>query len=277
MKDFLSQVLARQPNELIKRSVAREYLQARILQSLQAGGAFLSWAFLGGTALRFLYAIPRYSEGLDFSVMSSRGGPSFRQALVDVKKRLEVEAYRVEIRVNDRKTVNSAFVRFPGLLYELNLSPRIAETLAVKLELDTNPPAGAKLATTLIRRYVTLNLPHYDRASLLAGKLHAILSRPYTKGRDLYDLVWFLSDPGWPAPNWVLLNAALSQTDWQEPEITAANLEPVLAESLAAVKWREAVAEVRPFLERKAEISLLTRESCQKLISQAAERYSKGK
>jgi hypothetical protein len=52
--------------------------------------------------------------------------------------------------------------------------------LAVKLELDTNPPAGAMVTTTIIRRFVMLNLVHYDKASLLAGKLHAILSRPYT-------------------------------------------------------------------------------------------------
>ena len=49
-----------------------------------------------------------------------------------------------------------------------------------------------------MRRHVTLRLHHHDRASLLAGKLHAILQRPYTKGRDLYDLIWYLSDPTWP-------------------------------------------------------------------------------
>jgi len=50
-------------------------------------------------------------------------------------------------------------------------------------------------ATTVIRRHVTLQLHHHDRASLLAGKLHAILQRTYVKGRDMYDLLWYLSDP----------------------------------------------------------------------------------
>jgi len=275
MKDFLNQIVFRQPNDLIKRSVAREYLQARILQALQENSAFLSWAFLGGTALRFLYSIPRYSEDLDFSLIEPKPGPDFRQSLLDIKKRLEAEAYEVELKVNDLKTVNSAFVRFPGLLYELNLSARPTETLAVKLELDTNPPAGAGLATTIIRRYLTLNLSHYDRASLLAGKLHAILSRPYTKGRDLYDLVWFLSDPGWPPPNWTLLNNALDQTGWSKPEVSSSNFGTMLTKSLSQVKWRNALTDVRPFLEREAELGLLTRENCLRLISQAAERYSK--
>ena len=62
-------------------------------------------------------------------------------------------------------------------------------------------------------------------ASLLAGKLHAVLCRPWTKGRDIYDLAWYLSDPGWPAPNLALLNAAV----WQG----AAEAEPLTRGYLA--------------------------------------------
>jgi predicted nucleotidyltransferase component of viral defense system len=52
-------------------------------------------------------------------------------------------------------------------------------------------------------------LQHHDRASLLAGKLHALFQRRYVKGRDLYDLMWYLSDPNWPEPNLTLLQNAL--------------------------------------------------------------------
>ena len=86
--------------------------------------------------------------------------------------------------------------------------------MSIKIEVDTNPPAGAVIATTLVRRHVTIHLCHYDRASLFAGKLHAILSRPWVKWRDLYDLAWYLADPAWPPPNIALLNAALAQTGW---------------------------------------------------------------
>ena len=269
MKDYLRQLLANQANDLLRRNMVREYLQARILQCLQESGAFLAWAFLGGTALRFLYGIPRYSEDLDFSLMTQQAPVAFRDALLDIRRRMEAEAYTVELKVNDDKTVNSAFVRFPGLLYELGLSPRATEVLAVKLELDTNPPAGAMVTTTIIRRFVMLNLVHYDKASLLAGKLHAILSRPYTKGRDLYDLVWFLSDPTWPAPNWALLNAALAQTRWPGPQVSHTNWVEILTSRLEAVGWQEALRDVQPFLEREAELGLLSKETCLRLLGQA--------
>jgi hypothetical protein len=84
------------------------------------------------------------------------------------------------------------------------------ETLSIKIELDTHPPARGRTETTVVRRHVLLRLMHYDRAALLAGKLHAVLTRPYTKGRDLYGLLWYLSDPGWPAPDLDFLGAALT-------------------------------------------------------------------
>ena len=132
------------------------------------------------------------------------------------------EGYAVELKIHDRKTVHSAFIRFPGLLFELGLSGQRSEVLAVKLEVDTNPPAGAGLATTEVRRFVLLQLQHHDKASLLSGKLRAILQHSYPKGRDIYDLFWYLNDLAWPAPNLVLLNNALLQTGWQGTALTEA-------------------------------------------------------
>ena len=125
-------------------------------------------AFHGGTALRFLYAIPRTSEDLDFALERAQAPYDLRAYLRAIDARLRAEGYDVDIRVDDRRTVHSAFVRFPGLLYELALSPHRSQVLAVKIEIDTDPPAGASLTTTVVRRYVTLHLQHYDRASLLA-------------------------------------------------------------------------------------------------------------
>jgi hypothetical protein len=138
--------------------------------------------------------------------------------------------------------------------------------LAVKVEVDTRPPAGADLATTVIRRHVLLHLQHHDRATLLAGKLHALLQRDYVKGRDLYDLVWYLSDPDWPPPNLTLLNNALQQTGWTGALLTRANWRAVVREHVAGLDWARVVADVRPFLERKADIELLTRETTLKLL-----------
>src|SRR5947208_5417257 len=159
------------------RNRVREYLQARILASLQRAGAMVPLAFQGGTALRFLYSIRRYSEDLDFALERPDRGYDFESYLGAIRSDLQREGYEIEIKANAQRVVHSAFVRFPRLLFELGLSPHPNEILAVKVEVDTNPPPGAVLATTIIRRQVTLNLQHHDPASLLAGKLHAVLQR----------------------------------------------------------------------------------------------------
>jgi hypothetical protein len=211
MKDYLEARVRSCATPAEARNVAREYVQARMLASLQRAGAMVPLAFHGGTALRFLFGIPRYSEDLDFALERDPERYDFGACLDAIRADMAAEGYAVALKVNDRKTVHNAFVQFRGLPRALGLSPHPDEVLAVKIEVDTRPPAGAGLATTVVRRHLPLQLQHHDRASLLAGKLHAILQRPFTKGRDLYDLLWYLSDPGWPAPNLAMLNNALRQ------------------------------------------------------------------
>ena len=169
--------------------------------------------------------------------------------------------HTVALKVSDQRTVHSAFIRFPGLLHELNLSPHGDEVLAVKIEVDTNPPDGAALTTSVIRRHVTLQLHHHDRASLLAGNLHAILQRPYSNGRDFYDLLWYLSDPEWPAPNLILLNNALQQTGWDGEPLAEDNWRETVHHRLQAVDWDQVIHDVSPFLEPGFDPSLLTLEN----------------
>jgi predicted nucleotidyltransferase component of viral defense system len=214
MKAYIEQLLRDVTDPIAGRNLVREYLQARILESLQRAGAMVPLAFHGGTALRFLYTLPRYSEDLDFALERPGASYDFRAYLRAVQDEFEKEGYQVRIKLNDKKTVNAAFVRFNNLLYEFGLSMQRDEVLAVKIEVDTHPPAGAGLDTMLIRRHVTLRLQHHDRSSLLAGKVHAVFQRRYVKGRDLYDLLWYLSDLDWPNPNFTHLQNALRQTGW---------------------------------------------------------------
>ncbi|MBI5604321.1 MAG: nucleotidyl transferase AbiEii/AbiGii toxin family protein [Deltaproteobacteria bacterium] len=272
MKEYLRQLAEQADNDLVRGGLVREYLQARVLESLQDSGAFLRWAFLGGTALRFLFSIPRFSEDLDFSLIKAGEDAGFRDALAEVKRALGLEGYRIEIKVNEQKAIASAWIRFPGLPHELGFSTHPSQTLSIKVEMDTRPPPGARIVTSIVRRHVTLNLCHYDKASLLAGKLHAVLSRNWTKGRDLYDLAWYLADRTWPAPNLVLLNAALAQTGWQGPVMTASNWRDELRNRLEALDWERARADVRPFLERERDIALVTAEALGSLLSAGAER-----
>jgi len=268
MKEFLLDIIRNSPNPVQNRNLAREYLQARILEGLQRSGAMIPLAFQGGTALRFLYNIARFSEDLDFALERTAANYDFRSYLKAIQSEFVAEGYNLQIKVNDQKTVNAAFIRFYGLLYELKLSPHPNEALSVKIEVDTNPPKGAGLETDLVRRYIPLHLQHHDRASLLAGKLHAILQREYAKGRDLYDLMWYLSDPNWPEPNLVLLDSALAQTNWPGPLPTPLNWRELVFNRLKTLDWKAALADVRPFLERPGEIDLLTLENLSRLLSQ---------
>jgi hypothetical protein len=268
MKSYLIAQIKALPSPIQGRNLAREYLQARILGLLQRAGAMMPLAFHGGTALRFLYGIPRYSEDLDFALERAPDQYDFRACLRAIQHEFEAEGYEVSIKLDDRRVVHSAFVRFPGLLYQLGLSPHSGQVLAVKLEVDTNPPGGAGLATTVVRRHVTLQLQHHDRASLLAGKLHALLQREYVKGRDLYDLLWYLSDPTWPAPNLTLLNNALRQTGWTASPLTLENWRAVVRQRVTDFKWERVVADVRPFLEQESEAALLNRENLLRVLGE---------
>ena len=267
MKEYLKDLIQSTSSPVEALNQTREYIQALILQGLQRAGAMTALAFHGGTSLRFLYSLPRYSEDLDFALEGNTERYDFRSILQAIRKDIEAQGYNLQLKVNDQKTVHSAFIRFSGLPYELNLSPHRDETLAVKLEVDTRPPAGATLETSLVRRHVLLNIQHHDRASLLAGKLHAILQRPYMKGRDLYDLIWYLSDRNWPAPNLMLLNHALAQTDWSGPNLTLENWHEVVRMRIEAVPFEQASMDVRPFLVSDEDIKLVSRENLLRLLN----------
>lgn len=218
--------------------------------------------------MRFLYSMPRFSEDLDFALVEPGMPVDFRENVANADRVFAAEGYEVGLRISDKKTVQSAFVNFKGLLFELGLSAHASETLSIKVEIDANPPAGAKTISTIVRRHVLLHLRHHDKASLLAGKLHAFLARRYVKGRDLYDLIWYLSDRTWPGPNLELLSNALAQTDWQGPPVTAENWRPLVAQRVERLDWKQVAADVEPFLERPADVTLLTRENLTSLLRQ---------
>jgi predicted nucleotidyltransferase component of viral defense system len=224
-------------------------------------------AFQGGTALRFLHAIPRYSEDLDFALEREAGAYDLRGYAARIALDLGREDYTVECKVSDHRVVHAAMVRFPGLLHELGLSGRKQEILAVRIDVDTRPPEGARMETTVVRRHELLQLQHHDKGSLLAGKLHAVMRRPYTKGRDLFDLAWYLSDPTWPEPNLKFLGAALRQSGHAAPPPTRTSWKALIRERIATLDLRRAADDVRPFLEPGIGDAILTEENFRRLLA----------
>lgn len=253
MRDHL-RLLVRGLDPLAGRNVLREYLQARILEALQRAGAMSPLAFQGGTALRFLYGLPRYSEDLDFALEGPPGMYDLRGWIADISRQFRREGYEVAGSLRDHGNVHAGWLRFRGVLHDTRLSPHRDQVLGIRIDVDTNPPACAVTATRLVRRHVSLRIHHHDRASLLAGKLHAVLCRPWTKGRDIYDLAWYLSDPSWPAPNLALLNAAVRQSAREAEPLTEHTWRQVVAERVKRLCWDEVAADVRPFLEGTGQV-----------------------
>jgi predicted nucleotidyltransferase component of viral defense system len=268
MKSDLKSHLETAENKHLALNWMREYLQARVLVVLQEQGAMIPLAFHGGTALRFLYQLPRFSEDLVFSLENRDGGYDFQCYLSSISDQLLLEGYPVSVKFNDHKVVQHAFIGFPGLLFELGLSPHADQNFTIKLEVDTRPPHGAAVITTLIRyRELFMNIQHHDKASLLAGKVHAVLQRKYLKGRDIYDLVWYLSDRLWPAPNFAMLNYALEQSGWEGPQVSESNWKLILFDKLSKSDFDSARNDVSPFLARPADQALLRWDTIKELLS----------
>lgn len=245
----------------------REYLQAFVLRSFHDGEAFRHLAFVGGTALRFLHGLPRFSEDLDFSLVAG-AEDSGAVWMGKVKRDLQLAGFQPEVTWNDRKLVHTGWVRVAGILYEAGLAAMPGQNLAIKVEIDTRPPAGARCERRIITRHLTFFLQHYDLPSLLAGKLHAVINRKYAKGRDWYDLVWYLSQRPPVAPNLLLLQNALDQTHGAG-RTDALAWRSLVRDRLERSDIGAILADVGPFLERPQDAALLTRENLQGLLESA--------
>jgi len=265
MKDFLMELMGTQQGTDAKRNAMREYLQAYILRILHEKGLFRTAAFVGGTALRFLHQLPRYSEDLDFSLVKGTGD-NFLELMKAVKTELHLAGYDVSITYKESRVVQYAFVKFARLLQETGLSPHENQVFSIKVEIDSNPPKGAALETILTNKFFPLALLSHDKPSLFSGKIHALLSRRYTKGRDYFDLGWYLSK--WPdlSPNISFLINALQQTKWGAPFPSENNWKEFLRDVLEKADWKKVKQDVTPFLERALDLQMVTKENILSLL-----------
>lgn len=265
MKDYIIDLVLKQSGHNARLNLLREYLQAYILRVMHDAGAFRSAAFVGGTALRFLYGLPRFSEDLDFSAVNGPGLP-FPGLLKKIKGELALAGYDVAVNYNEEKTVRSAFVKFSGLLSAAGLSGHKEQRLSIKLEIDSNPPGGAGLEVRVVNKYFPVAFQTYDVPSLFAGKMHCVFSRRYVKGRDFFDVGWYLSK--WPGlrPNLILLRNALNQTGWKGALPAEDNWRDMLFEKTAGTDWGKVRRDVENFLENPSDREIFAKENILGLI-----------
>lgn len=254
MKDLIQAELNKQRRPELKRLALAECLQHLILQSFYRHQAFRYLVFTGGTALRLLYHTNRYSEDLDFS-LPERGSFFFQELLEKIEKDLALQGISCQIQSDEKKTVWNAEIRFAGLLYEFNLSKLKDQKLMVKLEIDTRPPAGGVKELAAVTAPISYSVAVYDLQSLFATKLHAIFYRTYAKGRDYYDLMWFLGKG--VKPNFKLLNNAIEQTQGKGHEIDEGEFKKRLLARLEKIDFPRVRGEVERFLINQEELKLL--------------------
>jgi len=247
-----------------KYNYLREYLQVLILSILDEAGYFRNIAFIGGTALRLIYKIHRYSEDLDFSLVN-RDKYDFDLLVDKLVKELQLRNFDIHIKKKKVKSaVDSVFIRFGRVLFETGLSPLKDEKLAIKFEIDSNPPLGFNLEYSSFSEPMVFNLSHFDKPSLMAGKLHEILQRKYEKGRDYYDLWWYLL--GGVEPNLELLNNSLEQTTAKNPGLDVNTWKAMLLERLRKTDFSKVHNDVEAFLMFKTELKNLTLENFERVL-----------
>lgn len=210
MNNIIEQMLSKYEIKNLNDEInaLKEIIQEIVLSGLSRGGFFDEAAFYGGTALRIFYNLDRFSEDLDFALLSPNKDFDISKYFSYVEK--ELKAYDLNLEVSTRKkninsNITSAFLKGDTKEHILKFFPgnsnhtynQTLKDIKIKFEVDINPPLGA----TYEMRYKLLPSPHqvklYDKTSLFAGKIHAILCRNWNirvKGRDLYDYIFFLSN-----------------------------------------------------------------------------------
>ena len=246
-----------------KVHLTRECLQILLLKILYDIGMFKKLAFVGGTALRIVFNLRRFSEDIDFSLIEKKGY-SFDKLADSLSKQLYKYGLDVDSKEKKERIVHSIMYKFNHILYDLGLSNFKSEKLSIKLETDTNPPLGFRTEMSLINKFYVFTVTHCDLPSLYATKLHACFYRKYTKGRDFYDLVWYLGKG--VSPNWVLLNNAIRQTEGKDLNITKENLKEFLKHKLSKIDFAVVRKDVDRFLVDKEELKLLDKDVITQII-----------
>ena len=269
---MLSKYECRGINDYI--NALREILQEVALLGLWRGKFFEKAAFYGGTALRVLYGLDRFSEDMDFSLLEPLD--SFDITGYTAFLQRETKAFGFDVRVEriDKampSPVQSAFLkantRKQLLVIEageeiLQAIPK-GQILKIKLEVDTDPPSGFATQT----RYLLQPIPFAVRAfvlqDLFAGKMHAILCRRWksrVKGRDWYDLVWYAANH--PELHLNHLEQRMRQTgDWKgDSPLTSERFQDLLTKSVNNLDVDQIRREVEIFIKNPKGLSIWSRD-----------------
>lgn len=227
--------------------IAREYLQLLTLKFIFQSKFGDSLSFMGGTCLRICYDLKRYSEDLDFCLDDPKKNYNFADMLTLIHKELSLRGFSVSHKQHEEKVVQKAFIKVSHLGTALDLkSFRPDQKIHIKIEVDTNPillDNKDRMSFFVNRFQEIFPILKHNLPTLFSGKILAILCRPYARGRDYYDLIWYLSQKIQPNLNY--LNQGLKQEKFE-------NLDQIwllLKQKIQTIKPEVILKDISRFLE----------------------------
>lgn len=258
-----------------------ETIQATALLGLSRTDFFTHAAFYGGTALRLLYNLDRFSEDLDFSLLEA--GQAFQLAsyLESLQDEMEAFGFSVEIESRGEKTntpIESAFIKANTRMHTIKakapeaITKRIHRNAVckVKLEIDIDPPSGADYEVRYVDDPVPFSLRSYSGPTLLAGKIDAILYRGWqnrVKGRDWYDFAFLVRKK---VP--LLLQHLEARLRQRGVDIEKGSLSPdqcvnMISQRIEAVDFEAAKADVAAFIPSPKDLDVWSRDYFHHVLS----------
>jgi len=204
VEQMLKRYQIQSENELI--NALKEIFQEITLLGLYRGGFFKEATFYGGTNLRILYNLERFSEDLDFSLLEKNKDFNIERYFPYIID--EFEAFGIKINLNKKikqgnSNIESAFLKNDTSTHILNIATKNLititnrQTLKIKLEIDTNPPLKFQTETKTLLYPISFNISSMTLPNLYAGKMHALLFRNWktrVKGRDWFDFEWYIKN-----------------------------------------------------------------------------------
>lgn len=228
-----------------QRDVLREYLQTQVLKVLYGSEFGGKVSFLGGTSLRFIHNISRFSEDLDFDLIEKQNF-NIEKMGNELGRKIELLGFSLDLKIKTTQNIHVIYFKFKNVLQEFGFRVQGNEKFLIKFEIDFAPYERIEFETKFVDKFnerfpIIINtLP-----TLFAQKIIALKLRPYQKGRDFYDLVWFLAQK--IEPNYAIL---------QEKGLAVGNksqLKDELGKIIAVSNLEQAKKDVAPFLFSPAE------------------------
>ena len=249
-------------NPVEEEQATREIFQEVALYALWRADFFEVAAFQGGTSLRILHGLPRFSEDLDFILKAPDPGFQWKPYLEKLLTGLLEFGLHSEAIDKSRmdQSVKRALLKNNSVSNQLDLSfdrNHLNRKLKIKLEIDVNPPNGSRFDYSYLDFPLDFEVCHQDLVSNFSLKIHALLCRPYLKGRDWYDFNWYVKKG--IHPNLPHLQAALYQHGpWQGQSMTVDQswVKSALVDKVTTIDWKEATADVTRFLSAAEQQSL---------------------